>query len=317
MDGFERGRGHAGLAGQRHRLAGKPGQFEARAPDEVGRHRGNAVIAETGGKPGRLLARILVERHAARPAYGGDLGRADADQRFGFGAAPDHAVIAAHDGVDGAHGHQEDEFLPYIELDIRARHGLDVRRPACRRQRLDARRGLSAPFAEDQAVEGRVLLDGAGFADEGVDEGRAADNPVQAENGAEPLAGVDAVLERHDRSLRADQRAGRFAGAFEVPLLDRDEHDFRRTDSLRPVGREGRADMQVPGPAIDLEAAAPDRLQMRPARDQPDFVARRRQARPEDPADPARANNGDLHASAAAARWMRRQASSSVASSVA
>ena len=56
---------------------------------------------------------------------------------------------------------------------------------------------------------------------------------------------------------------------------------------------------------------------MRAARDQPDFMARRRQARAEDPADPARADDGDLHASAAAARWMRRQASSSVASSVA
>ena len=75
--------------------------------------------------------------------------------------------------------------------------------------------------------------------------------------------------------------------------------------------------MQVAGTAGHAQAAAPDRLQMRPARDQTDFVARRRQARAEDAADPARADDGDLHASAAAARWMRRQASSSVASSVA
>jgi hypothetical protein len=86
---------------------------------------------------------------------------------------------------------------------------------------LFATRAASAvEFAEHHAHEGTDLLDHAGRDDVRADLRHAAHHGVWPKDRDQPLGGVDAVLQRDDSRIGADQRLDDFARAFDVPQLD-------------------------------------------------------------------------------------------------
>ena len=166
-------------------------------------------------------------------------------------------------------------------------------------QRSDA---APEPFAEDQTVERADLLDPSGGRDEGVYEGDPADNDLRAEDRGEAFAGVDAVLQRHHHGPHPDERAGQFGGGLHVPKFGAEQHDVGGTDIAGPIPGPG-------GPHTDIARASPDgkavptyRLQMVAPRDEVHLPAACGKPRAEDPADAPRADDRNLHRSAAAAR---------------
>ena len=150
-------------------------------------------------------------------------------------------------------------------------------------------------LAEHQAHEGAGLADHAGLGDGGADLRHAAHHRLLAEDRDQPLAGVDAVLQRDDRRVGPHQRADGGARAFHVPQLDAEQHDIDRADAGRVVGGLDGADMHVPARAQHSEPTRPHRRQMRAARNEAHIGPRLRQRRPERAPNPAGADHRNPH----------------------
>ena len=105
---------------------------------------------------------------------------------------------------------------------------------------------------------------------------------------------VDAVLERDDGRVRAEERPeGRGCG-FRVIRFDAEQHDVHWTDVGRVVGRvEILADRPIGG--LDRQAVAAERFEMGAACDQMDLGAAACEARPVVRPDAARPEDGDPH----------------------
>ena len=85
-------------------------------------------------------------------------------------------------------------------------------------------------FAERHRHERAGLPDHAGLRDRGADRDRAGHDMRGAQDRHQPVAGVDAVLQRNDAGAGADQRFDLLARAFDVPQLDAEQHDIDRPD---------------------------------------------------------------------------------------
>ena len=104
---------------------------------------------------------------------------------------------------------------------------------------------------------------------------------LSPEDRDQPLGGVDAVLQRDDGGVGADQRLDGLARAFDVPQLDAEQHDIDHADLGGIIGRLRRHQMGVAARALNFQAIALHGRQMRAARNEGDVGARLGQRRAE------------------------------------
>jgi len=119
--------------------------------------------------------------------------------------------------------------------------------------------------------------------------------------GAQAAILEDAVLERDDRRFEPDQRTDLLQRRLGVPELDAEHHEVDDPHLCRIVGRADAGDVHRIR-ALDAQARAAHRLQMRAASDEAHVRAARREARTEVAADAARAHDRDSHRLASEAR---------------
>ena len=142
---------------------------------------------------------------------------------------------------------------------------------------LGRRRHASAGDAEDDAGVQADLdyLPGAGLP--GIDVGRAEQNAVRAECACEQVSAADAVLKREYGGARPHGGAYDVYSGVVVVALDAEDDQVGR---LRAVRRGGgvRPHRELAGrPALHVEAALADRLQVFAARDERNVLARLRE----------------------------------------
>ncbi len=107
--------------------------------------------------------------------------------------------------------------------------------------------------------------------------------------------GVDAVLQRDDRGVGADQRLDFFARAFDIPKLDAKQHDIDSADLGGIAGGLRRHQMGVAAWALDFQSLALHGRKVRAARDKGDIGACLGQRRAESATDPAGADDRNAH----------------------
>ena len=129
----------------------------------------------------------------------------------------------------------------------------------------------------------------------GADLRHAAHDVLDAQDGDQTLERIDAVLQRDHRRVRPDQRLNGFAGAFDVPQLDAEQHEIDRSDGSRVVGRLGRNDVCFATSAFDFQAIGFHGGQMCAARDEGDVRTGLGQRCPEGTADTASPDYRDFH----------------------
>ncbi len=125
--------------------------------------------------------------------------------------------------------------------------------------------------------------------------GDADDDVFGAEDGGQPVAGRDAVLQRQHRRLGPDKGRAGARRRLGIPELDREQHRVHRADGGGIVGGVGRMDVHVAARAFDAQTVGADSVEMRAAGDEGHRRAGRRQGRAEDPAEPAGAHDGEGH----------------------
>ena len=150
-------------------------------------------------------------------------------------------------------------------------------------------------LAEHHAQHRAGLADHAGLGDGGADVGDAAHHRLPAQDRRQPVGGIDAVLQGDHGGVRGNHRLDRLARALDVPQLHAEQHDIDRADGSRIVGRLGRHEMDVAALALELEALALHRLEMRAAGDEGDVGAGLGQRRAIAAADAARSDYCDTH----------------------
>ena len=215
--------------------------------------------------------------HAPRLRHRAD----DADRRAGERGHPglraDQEVLLPEDAGDvGRH--------------LRGHTGGGERRP----QALQARARAPVELAERQPPAESVD-DDAGRLDRGEHPRHATHGVPGAQAAGERVLIVHAVLQRHDRRLRADRRADGLGRRGRVERLHAEEDDVdgrqlarvvRRVDLDRPfaVGRRAHA-----------QPVAPDRIQVRPAGQEAHRHAGPGQPRAEEPTHPTGADHEHAH----------------------
>ena len=112
-----------------------------------------------------------------------------------------------------------------------------------------------------------------GSATVGADLRNPAHHRVLAEDGDQPLAGVDSVLQRDDRRSRSYQRPHAGAGAFHVPQLHAEHDVIDWADAGRIVGSLNRVEMDFATGPEHGEPARAHRCQMGAACDERHVVA--------------------------------------------
>jgi hypothetical protein len=139
------------------------------------------------------------------------------------------------------------------------------------------------------------MRDHARLRDRRGDVGDPAHHAPCADDGADALNALDAVLEGHDHAAAADERACPFGRALGIPELDREQHDVGRGKRARIVGDDGTLEMYVAARAAHDEPALAHRGEMRAAGDERDVVARLREPGAEIAADPTGTHDRDAH----------------------
>ena len=175
--------------------------------------------------------------------------------------------------------------------------GVDAAGFAGGEQRLRTRRAFAVVFAEHHALHGAGLRNHAGLADRGRHIGNTAHHRIGAEDLAQRVVLLNAVLERNDAGLRRHDRQQRARGTFSVPELDAEEDHVDRSDGARIVGGVHLGQMQRLVRAVDGEAVGPHRFKMCAAGNERDVGAAPREPRAEIAADPARTHNGNTQRS--------------------
>src|SRR5262249_305095 len=150
-------------------------------------------------------------------------------------------------------------------------------------------------LAEDHAHGGADLVDHAGLDDGSRELRDTAHYSLTAEDRDQPVGGVDAVLQRDDRSVGADQRLDMRARALAVPQLYREQPEIDLADVGGIVGRLRWLQMGLAAAALDLEAGALHGGEMRAARDEGDIRAGLRQCCSKTAPDAAGADHCNPH----------------------
>ncbi len=121
---------------------------------------------------------------------------------------------------------------------------------------------------------------------------------LRAERVGEQIRRVDAVLERYHERVAAEQRlqSGRDVG--NLPGLHAEQHRVDRSDVGGRRARYFRPDEHVAEDAVDSQAVRTDRVELRAARDDRNFVAHLGEPRAEVGAHAARAEYRYAHAQA-------------------
>jgi hypothetical protein len=97
------------------------------------------------------------------------------------------------------------------------------------------------------------VRDHPGLEDARDDPGDAADHPLTTDDRAECVVLLHAVLQRHDRGLRPDERNDGPGGSFRVPELHRDHDEVDRAHG-RGIDRDADAwKREVAGAALDAK----------------------------------------------------------------
>ena len=160
-------------------------------------------------------------------------------------------------------------------MHVGAEHAIDTRPP--RTDRAAARRARLVTPSSSPKVDleiGAGLAHDAGRDDRAGDEGRAAHHRLAPENRDQPFVRIDAVLHRHDRGIRPDNRPKLRAGGLDIPQFDAEQHVIDRPDARDIVGRPGRADQRLAAVALDAQPVRPHRREVRAARDKRDLAPR-------------------------------------------
>ncbi len=110
--------------------------------------------------------------------------------------------------------------------------------------------------AETQPRHRSGMHDDAGLADRRRDVRDAAHHALGADDRADPLDALDAVLERDDDAALRDERPYRGRRAFRIPELDREQDDVGRREARRIVGDGGSRERGVAERALDGRARA-------------------------------------------------------------
>src|SRR6516165_6472900 len=121
-------------------------------------------------------------------------------------------------------------------------------------------------LAEQEPHEGAGLADDPGLGNGGADLGNATHHGSCAENGDQPLACVDAILQRNDCRVGPYERTNSGAGALHVPQLDAEQNEIDRTDTGRLVGGLDGIEMYVPARPEHAETTRAQRVEVRAAR---------------------------------------------------
>ena len=129
----------------------------------------------------------------------------------------------------------------------------------------------------------------------GAHVAHAAHHRRLAENAAEDLVLLHAVLERDDRGAGADQRLDLPRRLLGVPQLDRDDDEIDRPDRLGIVAGLDLRQPDVAERALDRKPALAHRRQMRAAGEEGDVAAAGGKARAEIAADRSGPHDGDAH----------------------
>ncbi len=149
-------------------------------------------------------------------------------------------------------------------------------------------------------AEGHLLV-GAGLADDtrrddgSCDKGAAAHHRIGSEDRDQPVGRVDAILQRDDRRLRADNWADLFSGGLDVPQLDAEEDVINVADAADIVSGLGRPDMGLAAIALDLETVLANCCEMGAARNEDHIRPGPGERGAIGPTDAAGADHGDAH----------------------
>ena len=131
-----------------------------------------------------------------------------------------------------AEDRQVHELGPDLDLDLVAERRADPGVAAGVEQPLEPRRPRAVELAEDEPVE-RGVPDDAGFGDDRLNV-RGPAGEMRAIDGArQHLHAVDAVLERDDDGVGADERRQQRNRRFRVVQLHGEEHHVDRADRRR------------------------------------------------------------------------------------
>ena len=109
-------------------------------------------------------------------------------------------------------------------------------------------------------LEAAHLLYFAWAVDDRIDHGHTAHDPAFTQNWGQPVRSVDAILDRDNGGIRADQRLDECAGGLQVPELGCEDHIVHRADFRRIIGRLGRVQQEVAAHTVDLQAFLADGL---------------------------------------------------------
>ena len=197
---------------------------------------------------------------------------------------------------------EQDELAPDGGVDVRAQLGIDVRVPGGGEESFQPITERSVQLSEFDTGEVGVMRDNARLGELGTDSRDTARHMLPAENAAQLSFTVYAVQKRDYHRVAAQQGPAELAGTFGVIELGCEEHDVDGADASGIIGGAGRLDVRVTARTLHAQAAIPDGLEMRAARDEADVVSRRRQARAEITADPAAAHDRNLHVALASIR---------------
>jgi hypothetical protein len=107
-----------------------------------------------------------------------------------------------------------------------------------------------------------------------------------ADRAAQLLGRFDAVLQRNDECVGAEEWSQRWNRFVELPRLDAEQHHVDRAD-VGGIGARHRVDVHVPEHAIDAQAVGANGSEVRSARDHGQVGARLGQACAEIRADAA------------------------------
>src|ERR671910_2584269 len=116
-------------------------------------------------------------------------------------------------------------------------------------------------LANDDACKGAALGHYARALDHRRDLGDAPDEVLWAEDRGKPVARIDAVLQRHDHRIGADERLACFSGLLDAPELNAEKHHLHRPnlDDLVAGGEAPRPGLVT---TTDRQSVGADGIEM-------------------------------------------------------
>ena len=175
------------------------------------------------------------------------------------------------------------------------RAGIDAGRHAGGVKRRGAVAGLAVPLAELEDRKLADLLDDAGLGDVGGNARGALHHVAAADDLADPLRALHAVLEGENGRALGDQRRKALRRALRVAHLHGEDDGVGRRYFARIRNHFDGLQMQVADLAVEAQAVGLHRLQMRAARHERHVVAGGGQPRAEVAPDAAGTHNCDFH----------------------